>query len=132
MKKFFAGIVFLLSAALTTSAAPRSADVFTPIGKYMQTGDYDRLSVWFAAEMELEILGQRNDCSRNQARLIMKSFFEEYTPKSFTVVHKSGQATMKYAIAELKAGGETFRVLLYVNNAGGHSYIERLSIRKPL
>ena len=60
--------------------------------------------------------------------LIMKNFFEEYTPKNFAVIHKSSQATMKYALGELTAGGEVFRILLYVDIIDGKSYVEQIVI----
>ena len=50
-------------------------DVFTPIAKYIRVGDADKLSAWFADNLEIVVISQTNDSSRNQARQIMKSFF---------------------------------------------------------
>lgn len=107
-----------------------SQDVFTPISKYFQAGDYNRLSAWFAENLELDILGSNSNCSRNQARRIMKDFFADYTPKSFEIVHKSGKAPMRYAIGVLHAGGETFQVTLYVRTGEGKSAIQQLKIER--
>ena len=105
-------------------------DVFTPIGKYLQAGDYDKLSAWFADNLELDMLGAVNNCTRNQAKLIMKNFFTNYTPKKFTIIHKSGKAPMKYAVGSLSAGGERFRVILYVKTTDEKSYIEQLKVER--
>ena len=105
-------------------------DVFTPISKYFQAGDYNRLSAWFADNLELDLLGSNSNCSRNQARRIMKDFFADYTPKSFEIVHKSGKAPMRYAIGVLHAGGETFQVTLYVRTGEGKSDIQQLKIER--
>ena len=107
-----------------------SQDVFTPIGKYFQAGDYNRLSAWFADNLELDLLGSISTCSRNQARRIMKDFFADYTPKSFEIVHKSGKTPMRYAIGVLHAGGETFQVTLYVRTGEGKSVIQQLKIER--
>ncbi len=130
MKKIVALAALFLCLAPLRPLHSQEVDVFTPIGKYMQNGDYDNLSAWFADNLELDIFGETNTCSRNQARLIMKKFFEEYTPKRFTVMHKSSQATMRYAVAEFAAGGELFRILLYVNGGDGRSYIEQIVVSR--
>ena len=105
-------------------------DVFTPIGKYIQSGDYEKLSAWFADNLELNILGAINNCTRNQARLIIKNFFTNYTPKKFTIIHKSGKAPMKYAVGSLTAGGEKFRVILYVKTTDGVNSIQQLKAER--
>ena len=83
----------------------REQDVFVPIAKYIQNGDAERLSVWFAPSLELDILGSTNVCSRQQAKQIVKEFFSEYSPKSFVISYRSGKAPMLYAIGNLSAGG---------------------------
>ena len=105
-------------------------DVFTPIGKYIQSGDYEKLSAWFADNLELNILGAINNCTRNQARLIIKNFFTNYTPKKFIIIHKSGKASMKYAVGSLTAGGEKFRVILYVKTTDGVNSIQQLKVER--
>ncbi len=109
----------------------QAQDVFVPIGKYIQQGDSESLSAWFANNLELDILGKNSDCSKVQATQIMKDFFVTYTPKSFSIIHKSGKAPMKYAIGNLNAGGETFRVTLFVKtqqNSGNQ--IQQLRIER--
>lgn len=128
MKKIALLALSLICLYCGFESRAQSPDAFTPIGKYIQAGDYENLSVWFATNLEVSIFGESNTCSRNQARLIMKNFFEEYTPKSFAVIHKSSQATMKYALGELAAGGEVFRILLYVDIIDGKSYVEQIVI----
>ena len=106
------------------------ADVFAPIGKYIQSGDSDKLSAWFADNVELDILGSVNNSTRNQARRIMKTFFNNYTPKQFIIIHKSGKAPIKYAVGTLDAGGEQFRIILYVKTNEGRSYIQHLKVER--
>ncbi len=117
----------LLPAGLNTGT---SQDLFTPICKYFQAGDYNSLSAWFAESLELDLLGQESNCSRNQARRIMKDFFADYAPKSFGIIHKSGKTPMRYAIGVLQAGGETFQVTLYVRLGDGKSEIQQLKIER--
>lgn len=124
--------VVLLTFLCTTlvPVAAQDQDVFVPIGKYIQQGDPDKLSAWFASNLELDILGTVNDCSKVQACQIMKDFFMNYTPKSFTIIHKSGRPPMKYAIGTLSAGGEKFRVTLFVKTQEAGNYIQQLRIER--
>ena len=132
MKKVFwlAALLFTFLTASPSSAQESGQDVFTPIGKYLQSGDYEKLSAWFADNLELDMLGAVNNCTRNQAKLIMKNFFTNYTPKKFSIIHKSGKAPMKYAVGSLSAGGERFRVILYVKTSDAESHIEQLKVER--
>ena len=126
-------LVSFVLLAFTGLRAQQTQDVFVPIGKYIQQGDSESLSAWFANNLELDILGKTNDCSKVQATQIMKDFFVTYTPKSFTIIQKSGKAPMKYAIGNLNAGGETFRVTLFVKTQKeSGNQIQQLRIEREL
>ena len=129
MKKLiFAIAAFILS--VSSIYAQKPADVFVPIGKYIQMGDSDKLSAWFSNNLELDILGSVSACSKVQATQIMKDFFVKYTPKSFSIVHKSGKAPLTYAIGNLSAGGEMFRVTLFVMTQDKGNQIQQLRIER--
>ena len=128
MKKALLSFVFLASSFAVSFA--QDQDVFVPIGKYIQRGDSEKLSAWFATNLELDILGNVNDCSKIQAKQIMKDFFITYTPKNFIIIHKSGKAPMKYAIGTLHAGGEKFRVTLFVKISKSGNLIQQMRIER--
>lgn len=128
--RFTAILLSFLAFSLSGARAQQAQDVFVPIGKYIQLGDSESLSAWFASNLELDILGKTNECSKVQATQIMKDFFINYTPKSFKIIHKSGKAPMKYAIGDLNAGGETFRVTLFVKTQTSGNQIQQLRIER--
>lgn len=111
-------------------AQQKDQDVFNPIAKYLAKGDAESLSAWFADNLELNVVGVVNDCSKNQAKQILRNFFVNYTPKSFEILHKSGSAIMKYAVGTLSAGGEKFNVTLFVKTSENGNYIQQLKIEK--
>ena len=81
-------IIFLLFATFAILfAKPVSAqnsgeyDVFIPIAKYIKQGDVEKLSAWFAGNMEVTVFSTANDVSRNQAKQIVKSFFDSYSSR---------------------------------------------------
>ena len=63
-------------------------------------------------------------------KLIMKNFFNNHTPKKFSIIHKSGKSPMKYAVGKLDAGGENFRIILYVKSTETDNYIEQIKVER--
>ena len=112
------------------SQSQSSTDVFTSIGKYIEAGDSEKLSAWFADNLELDITGSVNSCTRSQAKLIMRNFFNNNTPKKFSIIHKSGRPPMSYAVGSLSAGADKFRVIIYVRTDEGKNSIQQLRIEK--
>lgn len=127
----FAAIVMqILLGQSALAQAQRSSDSFVPIAKYISLGDARSLSSWFAKNLEINILGKVNDCSKRQATQIVRNFFTTYRVKSFTIIHKSGVAPMKYAIGILNAGGQSFRVTLFVRTNEDGNYIQQFTIER--
>ncbi len=105
-------------------------DVFVPIAKYIRNGDAEKLSAWFADNIEIAILGEHSECSKAQARQIMKKFFEQYSPKSFSIIHKSGNIPMKYAVGNLNTGAESFYVILLVSVHKSKAELVRIRVEE--
>ena len=123
-------VLLVLAFCLNTKAQSQGGDVFIPIAKYIQKGDADKLSAWFAKNLEIDIFGNSTECSQTQATQIMKNFFSQYTPKSFVIIHKSGNPPMKYAIGTLKTGSENLRVTLLVRTNPYTPQILRIRIER--
>ena len=131
---YFNKIVLVLALFFTgmrAGAAQPEQDVFVPIAKYIEAGDFTRLSVWFADNLEIDMMGDVTECSKSQAERIFEEFFEKHKPHSFVVLHKSGRSPMKYAIGELSASGEKFRLSIFVKLSESGNYIQQLRIERP-
>lgn len=122
----------LWAAALCIPVCARaqgdSFEVFIPIAKYIRQGDAEKLSAWFADNLEITLFSTVNDCSRNQGRQIMKSFFAAHTPRSFEITHTAGRGNMKHALGQLIAGGERLEVTIFVSYKGDGYRIQQLKI----
>ena len=125
---FFALIPLTMKAQDTIP--PKQNSVFVPIAKYIEQGDAECLSAWFAKNLEINVMGTSSNCSRNQARQILKNFFTDYTPKSFSIVYKSGNYPMRYAVGNLVGGGNVFSVTILVKMNDSGNYIEQLKIER--
>ncbi len=105
--------------------------VFNSITKYLAAGDAASLSSWFADNLDVTIISSSRNCSKNQARQILRTFFDAYTPRSFEVSHRASEANKKYLIGVLNAGGERFQVTIYATSSGGGTYkIQQLNISR--
>ena len=105
--------------------------VFSSITKYLAAGDVASLSSWFADNLDLTVLSSSRNCSKAQARQILRNFFNTYTPRSFDVTHKASETNKKYLIGLLNAGGENFQVTIYATSSNGEPYlIQQLGIAR--
>lgn len=127
----FGKIFFALCAMLactSVEAGADSYDVFVPIGKYIGQGDAEKLSAWFADNLEISIMSTTNDSSKNQAKQILKAFFDTHTPRSFDISHTASRSNSKYALGYLNAGGEVYVVTIFVSNCKDSYKIQQLKI----
>jgi hypothetical protein len=105
--------------------------VFTSITKYLAAGDEVALSSWFADNLDVTVLSTSRNCSKKQAREILRNFFASNTPRSFQVSHRASEANKKYLIGLLNAGGELFQVTIYATSSGQETYkIQQLNISR--
>lgn len=103
-------------------------DVFVPITKYIAQGDAQSLSAWFSDNLEVTVISSTRNCSKTQARQIVKNFFDTYTPRTFTVTHTVSRSNMKCALGQLSAGGEVFIVTIFVSIKDDTYAIQQLKI----
>ena len=120
----FAAIFLNISA----HAGGDGYDVFVPIAKYLSKGDAESLSAWFADNLEITIMSTTNDSSRNQAKQILKNFFDTHTTRSFEINHTASRSNSKYALGYLNAGGELFEVTIFVSKCKDRYKIQQLKI----
>lgn len=107
-------------------------DVIVPISKYIVQANPDALSAWFADNLEISVLSRETNASRAQAKLIVKTFFETYTPRSFEVTHTATRANMKYVLGTMNAGGESFMVTIFVTSKDGTCKIQQFKIEREM
>ena len=117
-------------APFRASAQEDGYEVFIPISKYIALGDAVKLSAWFADNLEISVLSSSGDSSKTQAREILKSFFDTYTPRSFQITHKAARSNMKYVLGVLNAGGEAFLVTIFVNFKDNAYQIQQFKIER--
>ena len=118
----------MIMSCTAVEAGADGYDVFIPIAKYIGQGDAEKLSAWFADNLEITIMSTTNDSSKNQAKQILKTFFENHPPRSFEISHTASRSNSKYALGYLNVGGEVFMVTIFVSSCKNEYKIQQLKI----
>ena len=124
---------FLVSSGNSRSTQQPQGEfsVFSSITKYLAAGDEASLSSWFADNLDVTVMSTSRNCSKKQAREILRNFFASNTPRSFEVTHRASETNKKYLIGQLNAGGELFQVTIYATSSGQETYkIQQLNISR--
>lgn len=122
--------IIAILASHSLQAQTEGNEVFVPISKYLTQGNAESLSAWFADNLEIAIIAPLNNSSKNQAKSILKAFFDSYTPRSFDITHIAGKPNKKYALGTLSAGGESFNVTIFISCKDDEYKIQLLKIER--
>jgi len=102
------------------------ADLVQAIGK----GNVSDMSAWFHQSLEMTILEEEYECSKNQASRILENFFKSHKPTGFSISFEGAKEQSKYAIGTLSTSQGNFRVNMFFLNKEGKRLIYYLSIEK--
>ncbi|MEA3444981.1 MAG: DUF4783 domain-containing protein [Bacteroidota bacterium] len=100
------------------------------IANAIKKGDAKSLATHFNKSVELVILDKENIYSKEQAELIMSSFFKKYPPADYEVQHNGGPDEAKYCIGIYKSGKIKFRVYYLIKTTNNKSFIHLFRIEK--
>lgn len=124
--RFF--LFFLPILLLNALQAQGLAEISRALGQ----GDVATVSRYLDAEIELSILGADDFYSKAAASTQLQSFLAKYPVAKFAQIHKGVSPTTKaeYCIGNLDAGGQTFRVVIYMTEVAGTQKIKKMSFDK--
>jgi len=116
-------LIFLFPALIVTA----NKDL-NNISKAISSGDVEALSSYFDSNIEISILDEEDFYDKGQAKSVVKKFFTKHQPKSFNLVHKGSSKgkDSKYFIGNLTAGGNSYRVYVYMKVINGKPLIQEL------
>jgi hypothetical protein len=107
-----------------------SQTVPADLAEAIRKGDATEMSAWFHQSLEMTILEEEYETSKNQASRILESFFKSHTPTAFTISFEGTKEQSKYAIGSLSTSDGNFRVNMFFLNKDGKRLIYYLSIEK--
>ena len=125
MKKFLSVLIILFSVLQMNVVL---AEIFDEVSESIKSGDVKSLSRSFNNSIDLTVGSQENTYSKAQAEQVLRDFFNENKPFSFSFIHQGlSKEGAKYAIGRLTTyTGKTFRVYLYIKQESGAFLINEL------
>ena len=93
-----------------------------------EAGNAAELAKHFNTSIELIILEEEDVYSKTQAEQIIRKFFSDNKPSSFTVIFEGGKEPSKYAIGKLVTSTGPYRVYLLIKETKGSPLIHQIRI----
>ncbi|HBG71691.1 MAG: hypothetical protein A2W93_06730 [Bacteroidetes bacterium GWF2_43_63] len=101
-----------------TLKIPDIYEVNDKISDAIRSGDASQLAACFAPTIQLSVPGKKGDFSRTQAEIIMRDFFSQYPPSSFTVNSEGKTSgTNYYTLGSYVSGAIRFKVYYVIQKA---------------
>ena len=102
------------------------------ITKAMDSGDAEALGQYFDNSIELSVLDNEDIYNKAQAIQIVKDFFSQHQPKSFSQLHhgSSPASDSQYCIGNLVTSDSTYRVYIYMKMSAGKTVIQEIRFDK--
>jgi hypothetical protein len=127
-------IPFLFFPALLLSCRSNTYnfndDIPDGIINAIKEGNARELAKYFNNSVELALSDIDDIYSKNQAEMIIQDFFKNHPPQSFSILHKGGKETSRYAIGNLTTSNGKFRVTILIKIKEGTAVINQLRIEK--
>lgn len=104
--------IFILQAGILLGLPSdiSAQEVTDEVNAALKTGDADKLSKHFNSSLDISLPDTDQTMSSSHATQVMKSFFKENPPKSYSVNHiGSSRDATKYIIGTYKSGSKSYK-----------------------
>lgn len=122
MKKILL-FVCMITAYISVNAQQQEAIISS-----FETGNIDKLSMFFDQNVDLTVLSTEGIYSRTQSKVILKNFFSTNTPATFKLEHQGGNESSKYIIGSLVSNENSYRVYFLYKKSGDNFKIQKIRI----
>jgi hypothetical protein len=135
MKKTTANItLFFVALALMLSTSVRAANpsvvvnVFNEVSANIKVADVEKLAERFDKNVELQLPAAEKSCPAAQAATLIKEFFAQNKPVSYSTLHVGGKDSKHYGIGLLVTPNGRFRTTIFLQVSGKDYVIQQLRI----
>lgn len=125
-QRYAALLAFLLLAGVQLAVAQQNS---TAENAFAQ-GNANALAELFNSTVEIRILDEENVYAKQQAAVVIDSFFRKYPPSDFSVQHRNNRDNNSFIIGILRCQSESFRVSLFMKGSGSSQKIHQITITK--
>lgn len=110
--------------------AQSSEELLAKIESAIKKADSQALAQFFHTTVEITIGDNDQDYARNQAQFVVKEFFTNYPPRTFTLMHKGSSGDKFYAVGSYVSTRGTFDTNLLLQKSGSGYAIFQLRFEK--
>ncbi len=106
-------------------------DINSAVASAIKGGDAKTLALYFNSSIDLTVPGSDGTYSKSQAEMIVKNFFAQNKPVSFSV-NQNGNSSegSQYSIGTLVSAKAKFRTYFLVKKIGGKQVITQLQFEQ--
>ena len=124
-------IIMIQAIIFAGVSNPLSAqEVTDQVNKALKTGDAALLSQYFNSSLDISIPGTDESMSKSQATQVMKNFFKDNPPKSYSENHRgSSREATKYIIGTYKSV-KTYKTYILLKEKEGKYLIVQLQFEE--
>jgi hypothetical protein len=124
-KKLF--IIFTMLFCVYSFGYAQS-DIVNEAKDAIKAGSSKELAAYLNSSIDITINGDMGNYSRTQGEYILRDFFKDNPPSSFTIVHQgASKGGLPYAIGQYLSKEKTFRVWMRIKNSGNDYLIHEIS-----
>jgi len=121
-------LAFALSAGANAANPSVVVDILQEVSSNIRTANVGKLAERFDDKMELQLLAAEKMYPAAQAAALVKEFFEQNKPTSYSTLHVGGKDNKHYGIGLLTTSGGRFRVTVFLQVSGKDYTIQQLRI----
>ena len=125
-------ILFVLLMLPFAAFANEGNPTIDAIANAIKSGDVTALSALFDGKVEVSILDNEKMCDKAEAKSLVSGFFTQNKPTGYKAMHagQSRENSDQYCIGNMETASGTFRVYIYLKNAGGNLAISEIRFDK--
>ncbi|UII27859.1 DUF4783 domain-containing protein [Fulvivirga maritima] len=124
------GLAFTLVGILSLEGLAQG-DIINDVKEAIKTGSSKETAKFFNQNVDVTLDGEMQSYSKTQAEFVMKDFFKNNPPTSFTIVHQgASKGGLPYAIGQYISNKQTYRVWVRIKNSDGKYLIHEISFIK--
>ena len=121
-------IVFLAIIVGISSGVFAQSDIVNDVKDAIKAGSSKELAQYLNSSIDITIDGDMGNYSRTQGEYMLRDFFKENPPSSFTIVHQGASTGgLPYAIGQYLSNEKTFRVWMRIKDNGDKYLVHEIS-----
>lgn len=106
-------------------------DITVNIAAAIRAGDANKLAQYFNTAIDLVVPGSEGTYSKSQAEMLVKSFFSQYVPVSFSINQQgSSKDGAQFSIGTLVTKKGNFRTYFLIKKVNNTSLIHELQFEE--